>query len=279
MKLRGTWLLAALLGWAAGPACAQLQPLPGQPAQRVFGGGERKIDVLWHNAGNDTADAEISTWMLQASSATTAPIGETPWKNLSVLPQQTVMESAQLDFPAVKAETKFLVQWTGGSNQLLGITEIMVYPTNLLGELKPLFAKDTLGVLDPNGELMPALKQNGVEFIDLEEKTLEDFRGKLAVIGPFHSRAQMRDGLAQSIRKIAAAGTAVVWLQPPPGPNAELMPSFYIVPGSKAAVVVAQPDLTAHFSDSPQSQLNLVRFCKLALDPKPFLIPNLAIQP
>ena len=278
MKLRGIWLLAALLSWAAGPACAQLQPLPGQPLQRVFGGGERKIDVLWHNAGNKTANVGISARMLQASSATTAEISMTPWKTLQVLPQQTVVESAQLNFPAVKAETKFLVQWIAGSNQVLGLTEIMVYPTNLLGELKTLFKDADLGVLDPDGELKPVLKQNGVPFLSLEETVLEDFHGKLAVIGPFRSSVQMRDGLAQSIRKIAAAGVPVVWLQPPVF-TGEIMPSFYVAAGNKAAVVVAQPDLTAHFSESPQSQLNLVRFCKLALNPEPFLIPNLAYQP
>lgn len=202
-----------------------------------------------------------------------------PWKKLQVLPQQTVVESAQLDFPAMRAETKFLVQWTAGSNQVLGVTEIMVYPTNLLGELKLLLNGGDLGVLDPNNELMPVLKQNGVEFINLTEMALEDFHGKLALIGPFNSRAQMRDGLAQTIRNITGTGTAVVWLQPPPGPEAKLMPSFYQVPGKKVAVVVVQPDLITHFSKNPQSQLNLVRFCKLAMNPEPFLIPNLALQP
>ncbi|MDR3458259.1 MAG: hypothetical protein P4N60_12490 [Verrucomicrobiae bacterium] len=278
MKLPGTWLLAALLGCTSGPARAQLQPLPDQPPQRVFGGGASKIDVLWHNAGNDMINVDVSTRILQASSATTAEICEVPWKKLQVLPQQTVVESAQLDFPTVKAETKFLVQWIGASNQVLGLTEIRVYPTNLLGELSIIFKEADLGVLDANDELKPMLKQNGVAFLNLGERALEDFHGKLAVIGPFHPLAQMREGLAESLQKIAAAGVAVVWLQPP-GTTEEIMPSFYVVPGTKAAVVVAQADLTAHFSDSPQSQLNLVRFCKLALDPKPFLMPNLASQP
>lgn len=279
MKSSGTWLLAALLVGAATTACAQLQPLPDQPPQRVFGGGERKLAVLWHNAGNGMANVDVSTRILQASSATTAEISKRPWKNLQVLPRQTVLESAPLDFPVVRAETKFLVQWTGASNQILGITETLVYPTNLLGELKSLFNGSILGVLDPYGVLTPVLKQDGIEFINLETTALEDFRGKLAIIGPFHSTTQMQAGLTQRLKKITAAGTAAVWLQPPPGPEAEITPSFYLLPGGKADMVIAQSDLVAHFAENPQSQLNLVRFCKLALDPAPFLIPNLAHQP
>jgi hypothetical protein len=48
---------------------------------------------------------------------------------LRVLPQQTVLESAQLEFPAVKTETKFLVQWIG-RNDVIGKMEVLVYPTN-----------------------------------------------------------------------------------------------------------------------------------------------------
>ena len=154
----------------------------------------------------------------------------------------------------------------------------MVYPTNLLRELKPLLNGSALGVLDPEGELQPVLKGDGIEFINLENMALEDFHGRLAIIGPFDSPAQMQPGLAQRIQKIAAAGTAVVWLQPP-DPKAEITPSFYLAPGGKANIVVAKSDLVAHFSENPQSQLALVHFCKLALNPEPFLIPNLALQP
>lgn len=271
-------MLAALLGCASGTARAQLQSVPDQSSQCVFGGGGRKVDILWHNAGNETARVDFSTQMSQASSATTVVISKAPWKNLQVLPQQTVLESAQLDFPTVKAETKFLVQWIGESNRVLGISEVMVYPTNLLGELKSMFTDADLGVLDLNDEVKPALKQNGVKFLNLDERGLEDFRGRLALIGPFHSPSQMREGLATSIRKIAAAGVAVVWLQPP-GNQDEIRPSFYVVPGGKSAMVIAQTDLTAHFPENPRAQLSLVRLCKLALNPQPFSIPNPAHQP
>jgi alpha-tubulin suppressor-like RCC1 family protein len=125
----------------------------------------------------------------------------------------------------------------------------------------------------------PALKQNGIEFLDLEEMALEDFSGKLAILGPFLSQAQMRVGLAQAVLRIAKNGAAVVWIQPPPDSKDEIKPSFYVVPEGKGAVVIVQPDLVADFSENPKSQMNLIYFCKLALHPAPLPLPNLPPQP
>jgi len=145
--------------------------------------------------------------------------------------------------------------------------------------LKPLLGEEDLGVLDPNDELKPLLKQNHVEFSDLGEASLEDFQGKLAIIGPFSTKAQMREGLAQAIQKIARKGAAVFWIQSPPGPKDQIKPSFYIVPEGKGLVVVVQADLVAKLPENPKSQFNLVYFCKLALNPTPFSLPDLKTQP
>jgi hypothetical protein len=259
---------------------AQLQRVPDGQAQRVFGGITQKINVVWHNAGEKMLRADIHTRVYQATSATAVLWDETLWKRLEILPRQTVLESAPLAFPAVKAETRFLVQWIAGTNQALGSTDIWVYPTNLLDELKVLVHGDDFGVLDPDDQIKPLLAQNGVDFLDLGTVPLEKFHGRLAIIGPFASITQMREGLASAIRKIAAAGVAVVWLQPPPAKLAgEILPSFYVAPTNKAAVVVAQPELVLPISGNPQSQLNLVYLCKLALNPTPFSLPNLTAQP
>ena len=70
MKLHGTWMvlmIACCWPWAA---FAQLQLLPDQQPQRVFAGDARKIAVVWHNAGDNTAEAEIRARISQTSSAT-----------------------------------------------------------------------------------------------------------------------------------------------------------------------------------------------------------------
>ena len=262
-----------------GVACAQLQLLSDREPQRVFAGDARKIAVTWHNAGDKSTGADVRLRLYQTSSATAAPLSEKNWKKIEILPGQTVLESASLDFPTVNAETRFLIQWLEGTNQVVGKTEVLVYPMNLLAELKTLVGEENLGILDPNNELKPLLKQNRVEFSDLGETALEDFQGKLTIIGPFSTKAQMREGLAQTVQKIARKGVAVVWIQPPPGPKDPIKPSFYIVPEGKGSIVVVQADLVARLPENPNSQLNLVYFCKLALNPAPLSLPDLKTQP
>jgi hypothetical protein len=279
MKSHNTWLLLGIACCWPGVARSQLQLLPDREPQRMFAGDARKITVTWHNAGNLAVNTEMRMQFYQTSSATAAPLSEKAWKKIEILPGQTVLESASLDFPAVNAETRFLIQWLEATNHVIGKTEVLVYPTNLLAELKTLVGEENWGVLDPNNELKPLLKQNHVEFSDLGETALEDFQGKLAIIGPFSTKAQMREGLAQTIQKIARKGVAVVWLQPPSGPKDPIKPSFYIVPEGKGSVVVVQADLVARLPENPRSQLNLVYFCKLALNPTPYFLPDLITQP
>ena len=66
------------------------------------------------------------------------PAGLVPWKTLEVLPGQTVVESAELNFPAVNAETRFVIQWLAGADRVLGVSDALVYPTNPLAQLLPL---------------------------------------------------------------------------------------------------------------------------------------------
>ncbi len=272
-----TLLLAAGCGTSA--ALAQLEVVTSAEPQRVFCGGAKNISVTFHNPGGQIFTDEVCTRLWQASSATAVPLAETPWKNLSVLPRQTVVESAQLDFPAVKAETKFLVQWLAGSNRLVGTTEMRVYPTNLLAELRPLSGDEPLGVFDPQNQLKPLLKNLKLAFTDLENSGLENFSGRLAIVGPFQSKAQMRGDLAGQIKALAKRGVAIVWLPPPPGKRDKLSPSFYSVLQNTNAVVIVQPEMVADLPDNPQSQLNLVYFCRLALHPQPLALPDLSPQP
>jgi hypothetical protein len=265
-------LLAAL---PATVACAQLKALPDKEPQRVFAGEGRTINVLLHNPGADPVEADLRTHLYQASSATAISLGETPWKRLTILPGQTVVEAATLTFPSIKAATCFAVQWVEGTNEVIGITEVLAYPPDLLKNLKPLAGEDPLGVFDPQNQLKPLFKAATVEFSDLEDTAMEEFHGKLAIIGPFQSREQMREGLPNRIKALAQKGVAVVWIQPPPEKRQALKPSFYTVPEGKGAVVVVQADLIANLPENPQAQLNLNQFARLALHPGPPRLPYL----
>jgi hypothetical protein len=267
MKLfRATILSAAACLWAGG-ACAQLQLVPAPETPDVFAGSGREIRVVFHNPTGQPVEADIRTFLLQASSATAAPLAGAAWKHLQVLPGQTVMESASLDFPAVKAETRFIIRWQTGSNTLIGATDVLVYPTNLLKDLKPLVgdADDALGVFDPQNRLKPLLKEAKVDYLDLAESGVENFNGRLAIIGPFTAKTQMPEGLAEEIRLLARKNVGVVWLQPPPGKHDPLQPSFYSLLAGETAVVIVQPGPIAGLADNPQAQLHLIRFCELAV--------------
>ena len=268
-----SWLVAVLLlGTSPSAAQAQLQLLPVPEPKQVFGGDARTITLTWNNASQTTFGQELSARLYQASSATTVPLGTTPWRYLEILPGQTVIESATLNFPAVHAETRFVIQWLAGANQVVGTSEVRVYPTNLLMELKALAGEEPLGVLDPQNQLKPLLKAAAVEFSDLEDARVEDYRGKLAIAGPFQNKTQMRNGLLTQLQALAKRGVGVVWLLPPQEQKdrrgERLRPSFYTVPEGKGAVVVAQASLTASLSESPPAQLNLTQLARLALHPE-----------
>jgi hypothetical protein len=265
--------------WLAQIACvAQLEIVSNAEPQRGFFGHARKITLTFHNSGNQIFSGEIHAKNFQTSSATAVLLNEFVWKKLQMLPQQTILESAQLDFPVVKAETKFVVQWLENSN-VLGTTEVLVYPTNLLNELQPLVDEKALGIFDPQNQLKPLLKNLQIEFEDLENSGLTNFSGKLAIIGPFRSRSQEFDDLSEQIKALAKKNVAVVWILPDKTTHedarpAKLLPSFYSVPEKQTAVVIVQPDLVSDLAENPQSQLNLIYFCKLALNPHPPVLPD-----
>src|SRR6266404_2970269 len=136
----------------------QLQILPEQNGQSLFTGEGRRLRVTIHNSEDKVIEAEIHIRLHQASSASSVPLGETPWKKMQILGGQTVLESATLNFPAVKAETSFLVQWVEARNKVIGTTEVLVYPPDLLKDLKPLTGDEPIGLFDPWTQLKPLLK-------------------------------------------------------------------------------------------------------------------------
>jgi hypothetical protein len=203
------------------------------------------------------------------------PVADLPWKNLQVLPDQTVLESAPLNLPLVRAETRFLVQWVAETNQVLGVSDILVYPTNLLRELRPLLGETDLGVFEPHNQVKSLLQAAGVPFVNLQDLGLDRFFGKLAIIGPFDSKGEMPGSLTASVKALAKKGAAIVWIQPPRSEHDAIQPSFYSVLEGKAAIVIVQPDLVQNLAAEPQSQLNLIQLATLAMRPEPPHLPDL----
>jgi len=279
LELTSSTCLAACLALAsAATAFADdlpLSVLPSLEAQHVFGGSASRLDLILTNRGAETASLDAWAFLVQAASATAAPLGDYAWKRLQVPPGQAVLESAVLPFPSVRAETRFLVQWMDRARHILGTTEVLVYPTNLLHDLQWLAADPPVGVFDPEDFLKPVLQAGGIEFTDLEQSGVANYRGRLAIIGPFTSRAQMPGDLDSRLEKLARRGAGVVWVLPALASRNELQPSFYVVPAGRGAVVVAQPQTVSGLARNPLAQQHLIHFCRLALAPKPLKLPQI----
>ncbi|HEY4416807.1 MAG TPA: hypothetical protein VGO57_14040 [Verrucomicrobiae bacterium] len=273
MKLRRIIAIGLLTGLGINPGRAQLQVLPDKEPQGVFAGRAREINMTWKNTSDKMTTAKIHARIWQTTSATAVAYDDVAWTRLQVLPHQTILTTARFDFPPVKAETKFLVQWLAGPNDILGATTVNVFPANLLAELKPLLGDATMGVYDPDNELKPALENSRVKFDDLEVSGFENFVGRLVVVKTIS--AQMPpERLLRVVKMLAQKNVAVVWIQPPLQEE-KLLPSFYPVTAGTNAIVVAQPDLVEDFSRNPQSQINLIRLCRQALRPEIFSLASL----
>src|ERR1051325_5250005 len=161
----------------------QVQVLTRDALPNVFGGDPRQQSLLVRNATSEPAETDARFQLVQTSSSTATPLSVSmPWKKLRVLAGQTVVESASVTFPEVRAPTRFLVLWTDANGRRLGETAVKVYPADLLSELRPLSGGKPVGVLDPLNQLKPLLRRLGIEIEDLERRDLEFFDGTLAIL-------------------------------------------------------------------------------------------------
>lgn len=274
---RHTTLLAGagLAVWlAAGTAQGQLQVLPEPEPPRVFGGGTVTIPMRVQNTGELGVEAGIQAQLMAVGAAIAAPLGQQPGKYLEVLPGQTILEHAVLDLPDVRAETRFQVYWLGDANLPIGVTELLVYPTNQLAEIKSLAGGEALGVLDPGEQFTPWLRRAGVGFTDLKAESLAEFRGRLAILAPMKTMEDAPAELGRRVEAMARNGVATLWFQAPRQPHEPLAPSFHPVLLGTNAVVLAQTELVLNLAESPRAQANLVELCRFALRPEPPTLPH-----
>ena len=256
-------------------AGAQLEWRSDDTPQVVFGGGHRSVRVMLRNPTDQPVTVDFRTRVLQTSSAIAMPLGvPQPWKRLQVLAGQTVVESAKITFPLIKAETRFLVEWITEKDKVLGPSEVIVYPPGVLKELKAIAGETPLGVLDPQDQLKPVLKAQQIEFMDLDDS--DHFAGRLAILGPFPSSAQMPVDLPRRIKALTSSGAAVIWIQPPRESTMEPEMPVRLLRRANANVVVAPFRLFSNLSGDPRAQSNLVRLASLVLKPEPWELSLLA---
>lgn len=276
----GQVLAAAIftLGGATTLQASELALIPEETPVALFCGKEQTLHVRFLNGTDTSAKANLRTRLFQLSSSTLMPLSESkPWKTLELLPRQTAVEKITLSLPAVRAATRFNLTCLDEGNRMIGQVEIIGYPSGVLQRLRTVTGEGVLGVLEPDGQLKKLLKESKLEFEDLNDSTdLARFQGKLAIVGPFSSPAQMTEDITRTVSERARKGLALVWIQPPNAHLPLLAPSAYMVKMEGGVVVVAQAATAANLSESPLAQLNLVRFAGWALAPDSLQLPQIS---
>ena len=248
-------MLLLFVGLLPLTATAGIELVPDATPPAVFAARPQTISVTLRNPAGTTAEADVHTRLFQLTSGSVVPIGEAqPWKKIQVLPQQTVLETLPLTFPEVRTTTRFRLELSG-----IGRTEIMVYPNDLLKQLKTLAGEPPLGVFDPEGRLKPLLKAAGVKIADFETEPTDS---KLAIVW---SEAT---ALPDSVTARVKTGMAALWIRPSP------VPTTYTVRLGGGLVVVAPASSLQGLADSPLPQLNLIRDAELALEPDALRLPS-----
>ena len=254
---------------------AQLQIVPPEIVQTVFSGKQRQIQLVLRNPSDAAVEASVKAKLLQLTSSTAAPVAEVPWKKIRVLGNQVIQESASIDFPDVRAGTRFVLRWTDEQSRQIGTTEMLVYPPDLLKELKTFLGDTPAGVFDPQNELKPLLKAVAIESEDVERSEIEHYEGKLLIVGPFAAREQLPPRLGVRLKSMRAKGVAVVWIQPPQRSTPPTDPSYFVAASeSGPGIVVAQARAIADLKNSPAAQLTLLKMVARAMDAKAPEIPT-----
>jgi hypothetical protein len=259
--------------WPAGLFClfltievasaqAMVELLPDVPGAAVFGGGKRSIRILLRNSVEQPVQANLRWRLYQVSSSTLAPLGETrPGRTVPFGPGQTVVETLDIELPTVRGESVFHVVWFDGEKKL-GTTPLRVFPDRLLHPLAALAGDAPVGLVDPEGQIKPALAGLRVEELrEAEEISVTEAR--LILIAPMASTNRPA-GLSVAVRKKASVGTAVVWVQAPASRQPEPLPNLYILEEGAGRVVIASAATIGTLADSPRAQLNLLRMAELA---------------
>jgi hypothetical protein len=271
MPTLSKWILVILLLRTALPLVAEVELAREAGRQLVFSGARRGIQIILENRGASNSVMALSAQLFQTTSATAAAMGgPAHWENVEVLAGQRILATRSFDFPEVKAATRFVIRWLAETNRVLGKTEVMVFPTNLLADLRPYAKGGAIGLFDPDDNATTLLKNVPLEVEDVMQRGIEAFNGKLAIVwGGSESTASE---LKNKVEKFKCK--AVVWVVATPESGLKAEPGMYLVRRNGGTVVVLQSRLVADLRTDPQAQLNLLRAVRLAVKPELLDLPG-----
>lgn len=248
-------------------AVAQLEWVQDGAVQETFAGEPCSIRVMFRNPTDQTVSADLRVRVFQTSSATAMPLSEPRlWKTIQVLGGQTVVEFFSVTLPNVRTRTRFLVQWIVEQNHVLGSSEVIVHPPDLLKTLNVLAGRTGLGVFDPQNALKPALTKAGVEFEDLDD--VNQFEGRLAIIWEALSCESSSVDSLKLNPAVAAPKTAVIWIRNHCENPEHADSTIRLVCGRSQRIALAHASQFAQLSTDARSQYRLVRLAETVLKPE-----------
>lgn len=266
--------LAALALTAFSARALEVVPTP--QVQQVFAEGERAVEVRFRNPAAALVQVALRVQLLQLTSATAVPVGGArAWKALVVQPGQTVLENATIEFPKLRASTRFAVRWLDPDDKVIGVTTLWVHPDSLLDTLKTLADGQPVGLADDAGRLRKTLAARKISISDLQSaESWNEFRGRLALVTskPATDGDELRLEAAALAR--AKDGLPLIWFRPPPKiapPPPPLIERLHL---GRGTVVLAPMSTLTDLEISPAAQLALLRLVELALSSPTQITPT-----
>jgi len=203
---------------------AQLEFPPESAAAIVFGGEPQTVSVRVHSraaidpvvTNSERKDVAVRFRLFQESSGVAVPLGPAqPWKRLSILPGQTLLETVSVEFPPVKRATDGLVRWETEEGQGLGSTRVRLVPTNLVAELKPLTSGGPMGVVNASTAMTGLFEGAGLAVEDLTDLPQRQ-EAHVIVVMPGELVETQPALLARRIRSWVESGRTVLWFKSDP---------------------------------------------------------------
>jgi hypothetical protein len=181
--------LCSVLAWLCA-ASGQLA-IQGLPAvQDVFGGRAGVVVVTISNKSAERSSAKLGYRLFQLTSSTAAPVNQvTAWKELELLPGQTVIEEIAIEVPEVKAPTGFRIQVLDGEQKALGAAVVRALPEKALASVNEMVGGAAVGLLAQNEELVAALRRLGLHCEVLKADTIDQFNGPLVIFDGCNAKA------------------------------------------------------------------------------------------
>jgi hypothetical protein len=262
MTANRTILPFAIMALCAPAVFGQAALFPNQKLRGVFP-GTNQFTLLWTNKGAERIDLDLIGKVFQTGGNIAIVLPIEIKTKLQLFPNQTALVPASLVAPDVRGKTKLLIQWQAAS-EVIGNTEVVVFPRDLLHELELLAGETPIAVVTSDETIKNAFKVAKAKFDALEKADAADYKGKLMIV---KDASLSIEALRKTLAPVATRGAVVVCIIPSSDDTTPLRPTFFATEYGRSVMVFVQEQFVENFDINPESQSRLVEICKLAIKP------------